>query len=158
MKYRISILAVALATILVALLPMQSQAQIPTYGSPTLFSTNGYGGTPVPAAVATTLNAVVDCRKQASFTLQITAYGDTGVGAGNLVMVGSVDGATYSASTGAGAAVKTVGFTPTVTGLTVVTNINSYGCGYWKALYYTNDTGAALTNLSIKYGVKISAP
>jgi hypothetical protein len=133
---------------------VSTQAQVPTYGSQTLWTTNGAG---IPAATAVAGNVVIDCRKQNTFALQITAQSDTGGGAISLTLTPSVDGVTFAnATTPYGA--KTVGFTPAVTATTLFTNINTYGAGYYKLSYVTNDTGAACTNLSIKYGVKISAP
>ena len=119
---------IGLVAILLACSVDQIKAQTPTYGAQTLWSTNG--ATLVPAAAATTLNAVIDCRKQNTFALQVTAYGATGVAAGYFWMSPSVDGISYDSSQG-----KTVGITPTTSGATVVTNINSYGAGYWKITY-----------------------
>ena len=137
---------------LTVLVAASVQAQTPTYSAQTLSST-----ATIASATATNIAAVIDCRKQNTVAVQITAYGDTGVAANNAVFLYSVDGVTYSPGTGAGQS-KTVAFTPTTAGATVFTNLQTYGAGYLKLAYVTNDTGAAVTNLSIKYGVKISAP
>jgi hypothetical protein len=149
------ITVIGLALMALAVVTVSTQAQQPTYAAQSLWSTNG--ATSVPAAAATTLNAVIDCRKQATFTLAITAQCDTSGGAISLYLTPSLDGITYGSAL-AGSGFKTVGFTPTTAGLTMITNINSLGAGYWKVTYLTNDTGAAVTNFSVKYGVKISAP
>lgn len=133
---------------------MNAKAQVPTYGPQTLWSTNGAG---IPSATAVAGNAVIDCRKQNTFMLQVNAQCDTGGGAMSLTLIPSVDGVTYSTATVPNGA-KTVGFTPTTAGVTLCTNLNTYGAGFWKLAYVTNDTGAAITNLTIKYGVKVSAP
>lgn len=140
---------------LAALVSITAQAQSPTYQSQTLWTTNGAG---IPAATAVLGNAVADVRYQKDVTLQITAYGNTGAAASTYVFVPSVDGTSYGSSTLAGSQVKAVSFTPATTGTTMVTNISTAGVGYLKFLYVTNDTGAAVTNISIKYGVKISSP
>jgi hypothetical protein len=137
------------------------QAQVPTYAAQTLWSTNGAVGAGIPSATAPAINAVMDVRKQKDVTLQIFTQGDTSVGTGSLVFTYSVDGISYSASAGTAGTVsmvKTVLCTPTTAGATLVTNLNTFGCGYMKFLYYTNDTGASVTNMVVKYGVKISAP
>ena len=151
------VLAVIGLVSLVVMLAASVQAQVPTYGVVTAWTTNG--ATAIPVEAATAMNAVIDCRKQASVTLQITAQGDTSVGACTLYLVPSIDGVTYAASTGASTCAKTIGFTPlTASALTLVTNINTYGAGYWKVTSITNTTGAAVTNFSLKYAVKISSP
>jgi hypothetical protein len=140
-------------------LTSNTQAQTPVYSAQTLWSTNGAVGAGIPAATAPVINAVIDCRRQASITLAITAQADTGVAAGNAVFVYSIDGTSYSPSTGTQTMVKTVAVTPLVaSAVTVVTNLNTFGCGYMKFLYYTNDTGASVTNMVVKYGIKIQAP
>jgi hypothetical protein len=146
---------IGLALMALAAVTVSTQAQVPTYAAQTLWSTNGT--TAVTAAAATTLNAVIDCRKQATFTLAITAQCDTSGGAISLMLLPSLDGITYGSQV-AGSGFKTVGFTPTTAGVTMITNINTLGVGYWKATYLTNDTGAAVTNFSVKYAIKISAP
>jgi hypothetical protein len=146
---------IGLALMALAAVTVSTQAQVPTYQAQTLWSISGAGA--VPAAAATNMNAVIDCRKQATFTLAITAQCDTGGGAISLMLLPTLDGITYGSQV-AGSGFKTVGFTPTTAGVTMITNINTLGCGYWKVTYLTNDTGAAVTNFSVKYGVKISAP
>jgi hypothetical protein len=126
-----------------------AQAQVPTYGAQTLWTTNGAG---IPSATAVSTSSVMDVRKQASVAVQVTAQSDTSGAAIGLLLLPSVDGISY----------PTTGyyftFTPGQTSTTVVTNFNTYGAGYMKLSYITNATGAACTNIAVKYGVKISAP
>jgi len=138
-----------IAIIALAAIVLPASAQVPTYGSQSLWSTNG--STAIPSAVAKTVGAVIDCRKQNSVALQISAQGDTSVAAGFLAYSRSVDGSSYSS------AKDSVSVTPTTAGVVVITNIPTYGVGFIKVDYYTNATGAAVTNLVLKYGVKISA-
>lgn len=153
MKIKNLILTVA-ATAVILAGAIGVQAQVPTYAPQTLWSTNGAG---IPAATAVALNSVIDARKQSSVALQITAYGDTGVAAGKLLLSYSVDGISFSPTIIPGQ-FSSIAVTPTTTGRTMFTNVPTWGCGYIRGEYYTNDTGAAVTNLVIKYGVKISAP
>jgi hypothetical protein len=130
------------------------QAQVPTYGAQTLWTTNGAG---IPAETAVAGNAVMDVRKQAKVAIQVTAQSDTSGGAVGFMLVPSVDGISYAGATIAKGG-QYFSFTPAVTATTICTNLDTYGCGYWKLSYITNTTGAACTNISIKYGVKISSP
>ena len=75
-----------------------------------------------------------------------------------LMFVSSVDGLTYCDGTKTEATWKLVSFTPGQTATLVTTNFSTAGMGFWKLLYITNTTGAACTNISVKYAVKISAP
>jgi len=130
-------------------------AQVPTYSAQTLWTTNGTG---IPAATAVAGNAAMDVRKQATVGVQITAQSDTSGAAIGCMFVPSIDGTTYAGSTLAGSAYKIVSFTPGQTATTMFTNLDTYGAAFLKLQYITNTTGAACTNISIKYGVKISAP
>lgn len=136
---------------LTAVLALSVSAQTPLYSPQTLTST-----ATIASATATNIAAVMDVRKMKNVAVQITAYGDTGVAGNVAVFTYSVDGSTYS--TANGGFNKTVAFTPTTTGRTIITNLDTWGCGYMKLAYVTNDTGASVTNLVIKYGVKISVP
>lgn len=130
-------------------------AQSPSYCAQTLWTTNGAG---IPAETAVLGNSIIDCRKQAKVAVAITAQSDTdGAGLG-LCFVPSLDGTTYGTTTKGESSHKLVTFTPGQTATTVITNLDTYGAGYLKLLYLTNDTGAACTNISVKYAVKISAP
>lgn len=132
-----------------------ASAQSPSYGAQTLWTTNGAG---IPAATAVAGNAVIDCRKQATVAVQITAQSDTSGAAVGFCFVPSVDGSSYGSTTVAGSPFKLVSFTPGQAATTIVTNIDTSGAGYMKLLYITNTTGAACTNISVKYAVKVSAP
>jgi hypothetical protein len=141
---------------LAALVSITAQAQSPTYASQTLWTTNGAG---IPAATAVAGNAVMDVRYQEKVGVQITAQSDTsGAGVG-FMFVPSVDGSTYaSAGVKTESAWKLVTFTPAQTATTIFTNLDTYGAGFMKLSYITNTTGAACTNISVKYGIKISVP
>jgi len=145
---------IGLAVFLVAGMNI-ANAQSPSYGAQTLWTTNGAG---IPAATAVAGNAVIDCRKQAKVAVQITAQSDTSGAAIGLCFVPSLDGSTYGSSTVGASAYHFVSFTPAQTATTVVTNLDTFGAGYMKLLYITNTTGAACTNISVKYAVKVSAP
>lgn len=124
-------------------------AQTPTYAPQTLASCT------LAASTATNLNVVIDCRKQASVTVQIAQTASaSSTAATTLVYARSVDGSKFETS------LSTAAFAQTgTTEMVGITNLPTLGCGFIKILYATNAHASAnLTALSLKYGVKISAP
>jgi len=134
-----------------ALSALPVKAQSPIYApnnSATFTVTHGTG---------TNVGIVIDCRKQASVGVQIEMQASTATTqAVNLVVVRSVDGVTYES--GAGQTIGLAAVTST-TKTTAFTNFPSWGCGYAKILYATNnDAGGDVTNAVVRYGTKIGAP
>lgn len=125
-------------------------AQVPTSASETV-----YTGSSCAATTTVTKNLVIDCSKQASVGVLISQK-CSGASVSNMVytFVRSVDGSTYD----------TIGTTVTVTGngtnqKSVLTNLPSYGANYIKLTTYAwDDPATYCTNMSMSYGVKISAP
>ena len=111
---------------------------------------------PLAAESASNSTVVLDVRSQKTVAVQITASSDTDGGQIGLCFVPSVDGTTAGSTTLPGSAVKMVSFTPGQTPTTVLTNLDSFGCGYLKLAYVTNSTGGALTNLTLKATYKAS--
>jgi hypothetical protein len=66
-----------------------------------------------------------------------------------------VDGTTFDTTQR-----STIDITPNgATQVSLVTNLNTYGCGYMKLVSWQNTDGAAvITNASGYYGIKIDAP
>ena len=140
-----------------AAVTVSTQAQVPTYQAQTICS-----GVNITGSTATNLGALtIDVRKQKTVALQIN-YTNAAAGpvAGSCVLLlqRSVDGLTWD-STSPGQTVLT--FTPSVAVADIITtNIQTWGCGYMRCLWWTNANVAA-TNFaacSLKYGVEISAP
>lgn len=147
-----------LLTISGLFLAISAQAQSPVYNAHTLYS---MGTGQVAGSAATNINAVLDCRKQKDVALQIMIQPKTtATDALSFVFARSVDGVTY----GANDFVVTLAPGGTAGGATTtITNIPSattMGVGYLKLMYLTNAAAAAgvVTNASVIYGVKISAP
>lgn len=132
-----------------------ASAQVPTYAPQTLIS---YIGTATNCAgsAATNVAAVIDCRKQASVTIQAVTRND-GSGTDNIgfFFQRSVDGTSYEA-TGQLVTIAAKGASDAV----LVTNLPSSGCGFIKLAYITNAAAATVntTNIVVKYAVKISSP
>jgi hypothetical protein len=155
-----SLMVIGLLAILLAC-GVQVQAQTPVYAATTLVnSATTY--TNIAGATATNFNYVLDVRKQAKVTLQISQVFD-GAGTANCIYYfqRSVDGITYDFASAAeqGSSVVTIagtGNTPVVT----TTNLDTGGCGYIRLAWITNASASTVnvTNLVIKYGVKIQAP
>lgn len=124
-------------------------AQVPTDG------VEGFSSASCAATTTVTRNFVIDVGKQAGVGVQITAN-VSAASISNLVFTfyRSVDGSQYD----------TVGQTVTWIGngtntKSIVTNLPSYGARFIKlSTYAWDDPATYVTNLSVKYGVKISAP
>lgn len=136
-------------------------AQVPIYAPQTLVnSTTIY--TNVMGSTASNVNYTIDCRKQASVAVQISqVYDRAGTVATLYYFQRSLDNITWDYPLASMASDNVVGIagtgnTPSVT----VTNIPTYGCGYMRLAWITNASAASvnLTNLVVKYAVKISSP
>ena len=141
-------------TIATLALSFGARAQVPTYAPQVLVA----GGV-VNAAVYSNFSAVIDCRKQASVGLMIdyTQMGTTNTATNSFIFLRGIDGLSTNYET--------------ATNLTVITdvarngrgvfftNIPTWGCGYLLLtnIYCGNPT-TSMTNINIKYGVKISSP
>lgn len=151
-----NIVSSLMALLLLAGIAATAQAQSPIYSVATLYTTNG--ATAHAGGTAYVTDKVIDCRKQRYVPLQITIYPKTtATDVETFYFVPSVDGVTFGA--------EGVAFIATPSGTagtasTLCTNLDAQGFGYYKLSYYTNASAAAgiKTNISVKYGVKISAP
>lgn len=138
----------------------QAQATDTIYAAQTLISSPGTY-TNAAGSAATNYAAVIDCRKQAKVTVQITqTYDGAGTGACIYYFQRSVDGVNYdyTSATMNGQAVGLAGTGNTP--VTIQTNLDTLGCGYMRLAWVTNASAASvnLTNLTVKYAVKIQAP
>ncbi len=137
----IAALAMLLATI-------PSQAQTPTYSAQTLTSfTNG------PAS-GTNINVTLDVRKQSSVAIQVNQTSDgTNVTSAGFWIELSLDNSNFGNG-------RFITCTPSGTTKAVtVTNLSTFGCGYMRIPYFTNiNDVTGITNATIKYAIKISAP
>ncbi len=132
-----------------AVIAVSARAQVPNYGAQNLGVTNN-----VVAATTNAETKLIDCRKQntVGVMLNCAAVSST-TGTTTFTYYRSLDGTTFE-STG-----NTV--TQTENGTNIIstfTNLNTYGCGFIKFSIANTNAAIALTNLSIVYGVKISAP
>jgi hypothetical protein len=124
-------------------------AQVPTDG------VEGFSAASCAATTTITRNFVIDIGKQANVGVQITANASAAT-ISNLVFTftRSVDGSQYD----------TVGQSVTwiangTNTKSVLTNLSGFGARYIKLTTYAwDDPATYITNLSVKYGVKISAP
>lgn len=124
-------------------------AQVPTDG------VEGFSDASCAATTTVTRNFVIDVGKQAGVGIQITAKASA-ASVSNLVFTftRSVDGSQYD----------TVGQTVTWVGngtstKSILTNLASQGARYIKLTTYAwDDPATYVTNLSVKYAIKISAP
>ncbi len=125
-----------------------AQAQAPIYAPQTL------GTFTVAGSTANAVGYVIDCRKQASVTLQLqNAMSTSAVEAQTIAFSRSVDGINYSTP------LQTIALVPTASATSYqVTNILSGGCGYIKINYFTNAAATAISTNTLQYAVKISAP
>lgn len=131
-----------------------AQAQQPIYSPQSLISNKI-----VDALVYSNINAVIDCRKQASVGLVIdyTQMGTTNTATNAFAFLRSVDGSATNYET---ATNLTVVNSAALNGRNVIfTNLLTYGCGYIKLtnIYCGNPT-TSITNITITYGVKVNAP
>lgn len=106
-----------------------------------------------PASTATNRNVIVDCAKQSSFALQVECMNDAaGAAPMTFAFQRSVDRVIWSN-------IETIALPFNgVTKQTTVTNIPTYGAGYWKIAYTTNaHTTINCTNLTVKWAKKSQA-
>lgn len=131
----------------------RASAQTPIYASQTLPL---YTNWCTASSAMLMTNIVLDCRKQNNICLQVSLYGDrAGTGAVKLYYLHSVDGVTYESTIQAVNLTALAGNTQVVT----ITNLPSYGGGFIKLDNLTNADGSAnISNVVMKYGIKISAP
>ncbi len=124
-------------------------AQAPTDG------VEGFSGASCVATTTTTRNFVMDVGKQAGVGVQITCNASAAT-ISNLVFTftRSVNGSQYD-TVG-----QTVTFIANGTNTkSILTNLPSYGARFIKLTTYAwDDPATYITNLSVYYGVKISAP
>jgi hypothetical protein len=144
--YPIAILAACITAFFVIYF---ADAQMPTDGY------EGFSASSCAATTTVTRNFVIDVGKQANVGVQITANASA-ASVSNLVFTftRSVNGSQYD----------TVGQTVTWVGngtntKSILTNLPSYGARYIKLTTFAwDDPATYVTNLSVQYGVKISAP
>lgn len=131
----------------------RASAQTPVYAAQTL---GLYTNWCTASAAMLMTNIVIDCRKQNNVALQVSMYGDrAGTGAVKLYYLHSADGVTYETSLQSINLSALAGNTQVVT----VTNLPSYGLGFIQLSYLTNADGSAnISNVVMKYSIKISAP
>lgn len=148
MKSTSTFLAVIVAGLALLFLTASARAQTPTYSPQTLTSfTNG------PAA-GTNINVVLDVRKQASVAVAVNQKSNgTNVTSAGFWYELSVDGTKYGNG-------RFITCTPSgTTEAVTITNLNTFGCGYLRIPYFTNiNDVTGITNATIKYAIKISAP
>jgi len=144
--YPIAILAACISAFLIVYF---AQAQMPTDG------VEGFSSASCVATTNTTRNFVMDVGKQAGVGVQITCNASAAT-ISNLVFTftRSVDGSQYD-TVG-----QTVTFIANGTNTkSILTNLPSYGARSIKLTTYAwDDPATYITNLSVKYAVKISAP
>lgn len=132
----------------------RAEAQVPTYASQTLGLYTNFCAT---GAAMLMTNITIDCKKQATVTLQLSFSGDqSGTGTLTTYYKRSVDGSTYETTLSPISVALPNGNAQ----VCICTNLQTYGCGYIQLAYATNNSSASanVTNYTAKYGVKISAP
>ncbi len=148
MKFKLPILACVVGLIAFFTIYFVT-AQVPTDG------VEGFTAASCAATTTITRNFVIDVGKQAGVGVQIT-FNASAASISNFTLTfkRSVDGSQYD----------TVGQTVTVIGngtntVSVLTNLPSFGARSIKLTTYAwDDPATYITNLSVKYAVKISAP
>lgn len=144
-----SIVSFVAALVLFAALSVNAQS----YTAQTL----SLGFSDVAASTASNSVAVIDARKAQNVGIQFkfaSSAANTAIGA--VYLVPSVDGVNYDTTrlVGIHAAAVSAG-----TVVTFTTNLATGGIGYWKIAYITNANQTAnLTNVSVKYSLKLNAP
>ncbi len=135
-----------------------ASAQVgPIYANQTLVS-----HVAVLGSAQTNLGVVIDCRKQAKVTLQITTTNSApdAVSKNTLYYIRSLDGTSYETTTNIAAC--QVAWNPNTNAVpqVIITNLDTYGCGYIKLSYLTNagGSGTNIGDVNISYGIKIGAP
>lgn len=135
-----------------AIAAISTQAQ--TYSAQNV----GLGLTAIAATGASNILATLDVRKQKDVAVQID-FKLSGSGTGNqtLVFERSVDGSTWTTLSADKSSVVIAATSGTVS--TTVTNLPTYGCGWIRLATWTNaDASRYVTNLTVKYAIKINAP
>lgn len=155
---KIQMKKILLSIIAGSALCITARAQAPIYAAQSLITFTNVSST------ATNIGAVIDCRKQATVTIQWTAgnISGTGTDTNSIFFQYSVDGVTYTPNTettpggptGKRVTIAATGITPT----TIVTNLATLGCGYIKLTFGTNSAAAGDTTNVLKYAIKINAP
>lgn len=127
--------------------------QAPDYGVTTILAANS---ATCAATAGTNVAKTFTVQKQDTFALQIELMADAnGAYTFTVPIQYSVDGSVYATMAPYSIPISFNG----VTKQTIVTNVPTYGCGYFKIPHLTNATAAInVTNIVIKRGVKISAP
>jgi hypothetical protein len=141
-------------TIAAVALGLQAWAQAPTY-DPQNLVINGV----VNALVYSNVNAVIDCRKQASVGVMIsyTQMGTTNTATNSFAFIRGLDGIATNYETATNLTVIT-DVARNGTGY-FFTNIPTWGCGYLKLTnIYDGNPTTSMTNINIWYGSKISSP
>ncbi len=154
-KLRLITLALGFCA-LVAAMAIPCRAQVPTFASQTLFT--GYTLGVLLNTNLTNSPMIIDCHKQATLAVSFTqSFGVTGTSNVVYNFHRSVDGVNFD-TIDYPIAIAGTGTTP----ITVVTNIPVLGCGYIQLYSITNQHGTAttgfVTNMAVRYAVKISAP
>jgi hypothetical protein len=143
--------------LILALLGLAVTAMAQTYGVAPVIT---WVGTNIflPARTGTNVAVLIDARKQASVGVASTARADAaGTDALRFHFQRSVDGTTYDAG-GMDGQVVALALNGT-TATTTFTNIPSNGCGYIRLNWITNASASQnITNLTVKYGLKIQSP
>ncbi len=148
---------ILLSLIAVVALCYSTQAQIPTYAAQQLLNFTN------TASTATNLSAVIDCRKQASVTIQwIAGCSASSTASNSIFLQYSVDGVNYNPTletTEGGQKGKRItqhmnGITPVI----LTTNINTFGVGYIKVIGGTNSHATADSTNMLAYAIKIQSP
>lgn len=140
--------AILAALLTMAALSVSAQAPHYVWGPVLTASVSETAGTNVG-------KVIIAGKTTKSFALQIESMADAnGAYVLTVPLQRSVDGAAYD-----GTAEKIAISFNGVTKQTIVTNIPTHGCGYFKIPYLTNATASInVTNLVIKYGKHVSVP
>lgn len=144
---KITFLAVAA---IIGLLAFSGFAQ-----STAVYQAQTLGTSRTDGSAATNVSYVIDCRKQASVTIQyVNQMATSSTAAQTVNFSRSVDGINYTTTA------QEFSFTPVAsTQSSGITNLNTFGCGYIKINYITNAGAAnAFATNTLKYGIKIQAP
>ena len=119
----------------------------------------------VPAQVTNFVStAVIDCRKQNNVAVQVSMTDTNAASISNITFryVYSVDGITYGTTNSNAELMFIVPLAQKALGgvTTWVTNLSTRSAGYIKFISVSNDAAAlcTITNMSIKYAVKMNAP
>ena len=113
----------------------------------------------IPTAVITNISDVVlDVRKQDKVGIYVSIMGDDTGDNGGVVFTfaKSVDGVNYETLA---AARQTISIAAAGVALTSkIVELDTYGAGYFKLTSISNSSSINLTNVVLKYGIKLNAP